>query len=72
MLIEKNVKDKRKSWYVCDRCGKKMTSVGKNVIYANQKKKWDLCLTCLQGLNTYVERGKNEYIRTICRNRGMQ
>ena len=46
MLIEKNVKNKRKSWYICDRCGEKLTGISRNLISVNNTKKGDLCSNC--------------------------
>lgn len=65
MLIEKNVKDKRKSWYICDRCGKKLTGQSVYRVYAKEpkeiskKKVLDLCLPCYK---IFLKRGViNEY-----------
>ncbi len=51
MLVFKNIYDKNKSIYVCDRCLTKMMQGDGNIytIYVkkagekNSKKKWDLC-----------------------------
>ena len=61
MLIKKDLKDKRKSIYECDRC-KKRTTRDNNVqicIKENQvaKKKWDLCTRCFQALRKGIEKG---------------
>ena len=57
MLIKKNLKNKRKSWYICDRCGKKLTGVSRILISVNGKKIFDLCTQCCEIVEKYVERG---------------
>ena len=62
MLILKNLKDKRNSWYICDKCGKKLTGINTYKIKIHTKKKWDLCLSCLKDVKKYIEGStKNEY-----------
>lgn len=55
MLIEKNVKNKRKSWYACDMCGDKLTAINRNYISINNIKQWDLCKRCCNKVKKYVE-----------------
>lgn len=57
MLVEKNLKDKRKSWYICDMCGDKLTAIGRYLICVNNKKRWDLCRLCTKRVKAYIERG---------------
>lgn len=57
MLVSKNLKDKRKSWYICDRCGDKLTGISRNLISINGKKRFDLCLDCCRNVEKYIERG---------------
>jgi len=57
MLVSKNLKDKRKSWYICDRCGDKLTGISRNLISINSKKRFDLCLDCWKNVEKYIERG---------------
>ena len=57
MLVEKNIKDKRKSWYVCDRCGDVVSCNRRYIATVNYKKKWDFCLKCYKEVEEYVERG---------------
>mgnify|MGYP003304642814 CR=1 FL=1 len=60
MLIEKNLKDKRKSWYICDMCGEKLTAITRQIIIINKIKKWDLCKRCCKKLEKYVKEKVNE------------
>lgn len=55
MLIEKNLKNKRKSLYICDMCGNKLTVINRNIISINRSKKWDLCKRCCKKIEKYVE-----------------
>lgn len=56
MLIEKNLKDKRKSWYICDMCGNKLTATKRYIISINYKKEWDLCKRCIKELKKFCEK----------------
>lgn len=62
MLIEKNVKNKRKSWYICDRCGEKLTGVSRQLVSINNRKEADLCRNCIKVLKNSCKRKvkKNE------------
>lgn len=57
MLIKKNVTNKRKSWYICDRCGEKLTGISRRLISINGKKRFDLCYKCLEIVEKYIEKG---------------
>lgn len=57
MLIKKNNQSKRKSWYICDRCGDKLTGFSRNLISVNGKKRFDLCTKCCRIMEKYIERG---------------
>ncbi len=46
MLISKDVKNKRKSWYICDRCGEKLTGISRQLVSINNRKEADLCRNC--------------------------
>ena len=50
MLIEKNLKDKIKSWYICDRCGEKLTGISRKLVSINYRKEADLCRNCIKAL----------------------
>lgn len=56
MLIKKNVKNKRNSWYICDMCGNKLTAIGRYLVSINNKKVWDLCKKCCEKLKKEVEK----------------
>jgi hypothetical protein len=55
MLIEKDLKDKEKSWYICDRCGNKLTGISRKIVCINNIKQWDLCKRCCNKVKKYVE-----------------
>ena len=55
MLIEKNLRNKRKSWYICDRCGEKLNGVNRQLVSINNKKEADLCRNCIKTLKNYVK-----------------
>ena len=50
MLIEKNVKNKRKSWYICDRCGEKLSGISRQLVSINNRKEADLCRNCIKAV----------------------
>jgi len=58
MLIEKNLRNKRKSWYICDRCGEKLNGVNRQLVSINYKKEFDLCRNCVKALKRGIEKGK--------------
>lgn len=58
MLISKDVKDKRKSWYICDRCGEKLTGISRHLLSIDGIKEADLCKNCVKALKREIEKGK--------------
>lgn len=63
MLIEKDVRNKRKSWYICDRCGEKLTGISRQLVSINNRKEADLCLQCC---NILMKNTKNkEYLKDL-------
>lgn len=61
MLIEKNLKDKNKSKYCCDRCREELTIENKiglyiQLPYKKIKKRWDLCKRCFRLLIIGIEK----------------
>ncbi len=56
MLIEKNLKNKRKSWYICDRCGEKLTGISRYLVSINIKKEADLCKSCIKELKKFCKK----------------
>lgn len=62
MLIEKDMKDKSKSRYACDRCKKILSNENKIGIYESfyketLKKKFDFCPKCYTAMIRAVNKG---------------
>lgn len=56
MLISKDVKNKRKSWYICDRCGDKLTGVSRHLLSLDGIKEADLCRKCTKVLKKFCKK----------------
>lgn len=64
MLVKKDLMDKDKSIYECDRCKKvckrnEKMSIGIDPFCTGWKKKWDLCTKCYKSLVRGVENGRS-------------
>lgn len=68
MLLKVDIKNKFRSMYECDRCGRVVDVKHKITIYSqkylcNSKKYCDLCLRCFSALERGLKKGKkNGYI----------
>lgn len=56
MLISKDVKNKRRSWYICDRCGDKLTGVSRHLLSIDGVKEVDLCRTCTKVVKKFCKK----------------
>lgn len=61
MLIKKDLKDKRRSIYECDRCKRRTMTENNIQIYTRENtsiiKQWDLCERCFSSLKRGIEKG---------------
>ena len=63
MLVNKDLKNQFKSTYECDRCGARMTTRERHILYhqtftKSNKKYCDLCDKCFRALNRGIKKGK--------------
>ena len=56
MLVEKNIKNKRKSWYICDKCGEKLTGISRHLLSIDGVKEADLCRNCIKVVKRFCKK----------------
>lgn len=56
MLIEKNLRNKRKSWYICDRCGEKLTGISRHLVTIDNIKQADVCRACKREIKKFIQK----------------